>query len=202
MGGEKSIAQATRLFRQQGGILRTAEAMRLGIHPRTLYAMRDSGVLERLGRGLYRLADMPPMSNPDLVTVALKVPRGVVCLVTALAFHELTVQVPHVVDVALCKGDERPRLAYPPLRVFWFSRVAWREGIETHRIDGTEVRVYSREKSVADSFKFRRQIGLGVAIEALRAYRESSPPDFPKLLHYAGICRVERVIKPYLESLL
>ena len=87
---QKAIA----LFRQHGGTLRTAEALRLGIHPRTLYAMRDAGVLVRLSRGLYRLAEFPPLSNPDLVTVALNIPQAVICLVSALAFHELTTQVP------------------------------------------------------------------------------------------------------------
>lgn len=128
MKTSRSIQNAIALFREQGGILRTGEALRLGIHPRTLYAMRDSGVLEQLSRGLYRLAELPPLSNPDLVTVALKVPQAVICLVSALAFHELTTQIPHFVDIALPNRAERPRLDYSPLRIFWFSGPAWSEG--------------------------------------------------------------------------
>jgi predicted transcriptional regulator of viral defense system len=143
----RSIENAITLFRQQGGILRTGEALRLGIHPRTLYAMRDSGVLEQLSRGLYRLAELPLLSNPDLVTVALKVPQAVICLVSALAFHELTTQIPHVVDIALPNRAERPRLDYPPLRIFWFSGLAWSEGVETQRLDDVPVRIYGPEKS-------------------------------------------------------
>ena len=135
MGTRRSIEDVTTIFHQHGGVMRTSEALRLGVHPRTLYAMRDSGVLERLSRGLYRLADLPPLSNPDLVTVALKVPQAVICLVSALAFYELTTQIPHVVDVAVHNRDERPRLDYPPLRIFWFSGPAWNEGIETYQID-------------------------------------------------------------------
>ena len=101
------------LFRQHGGTLRTSEALRLGLHPRTLYAMYNAGLLIRLARGLYRLADLPPLSNPDLVIVAHKLPQAVICLVSALAFHELTTQVPHAVDVALQRQAERPRLDYP-----------------------------------------------------------------------------------------
>jgi predicted transcriptional regulator of viral defense system len=202
MEARKSIQNAITLFQEHGGTLRTAEALRLGIHPRTLYAMRDSGVLEQLSRGLYRLAELPPLSNPDLVTVAHRVPRGVICLVSALAFHELTTQIPHAVDVALHNRAERPRLNYPPLRIFWFSGPAWSEGVETHQVDDISVRIYGPEKSVADSFKYRRKIGLDVALEALKLYRQRSGFDVSELLHYARICRVEEVMKPYLEALL
>lgn len=202
MTAGKSIQDALTIFRQHGGTLRTSEALRLGIHPRILYAMRDSGLLERLSRGLYRLAESPPLSNPDLVTVALKVPQAVICLISALAFHELTTQIPHAVDIALPSRTERPRLDYPPLRIFWFSGPAWSEGVETHQIDDIPVRIYGPEKSVADSFKFRRKVGLDVALEALRLYRHRRDFDVGKLLHYARICRIEKVVKPYLEALL
>jgi len=202
MATHKSVQNAITIFRRHGGTLRTAEALRLGIHSRTLYAMRDSGVLERLSRGLYRLAELPPLSNPDLVTVAPKVPQAVVCLVSALAFHELTTQIPHAVDIALYSRAERPRLDYPPLRVFWFSGPAWSEGVETHPIDNVPIRIYGLEKSVADAFKYRRKIGLDVALEALKFYRQHQDFDVSRLLHYARVCRVEKVIRPYLEALL
>jgi predicted transcriptional regulator of viral defense system len=200
---EPTVAEeAIALFHQHGGTLRTAEALRLGIHPRTLYVLRDAGALEQLARGLYRLADLPPLSNPDLVTVAHKIPQAVVCLVSALAFHELTTQIPHAVDLALESGSTRPRLAFPPVRVFWFSGPAWSEGVEAHQLDGTPVRIYGPEKSVADAFKFRRRLGLDLAIEALRAYRQEPDFDVNRLLHYARVCRVEQVMSPYLEALL
>ena len=202
MGEQTASEQAVALFRERGGTLRTLEALRLGIQPRTLYRLRDAGVLEQLARGLYRLADLPPLSNPDLVTVALKIPQGVVCLVSALAFHELTTQIPHAVDVALESGSTRPRLAFPPVRVFWFSGPAWSEGIEVHELDDTPVRIYGPEKSVADAFKFRRKLGLDLAIEALKAYRRRPDFDVGRLLHYADVCRVERIMSPYLEAML
>ena len=202
MTTHQSVQSAVALFREHGGTLRTAQALRLGIHPRTLYAMRDSGVLERLGRGLYRLDELPPLSSPDLVAVALKVPQAVICLVSALAFHELTTQIPHTVDIALQRGAERPRLGDLPVRLFWFSGPAWNQGVETHVIDGTPVRVYGPEKSVADVFKYRNKLGLDVALEALTAYRQRQGFDVNKLMHYARICRVEKIIRPYLEALL
>jgi len=198
----RATDKAISIFRQHGGILRTSEALRLGVHPRTLYAMRDSGLLERLSRGLYRLAELPPITNPDLATVALKVPRAVTCLISALAFHELTTQVPHVIDIALSGSSKRPRLDYPPVRIFWFSGAAWSEGVETHLIENVPVRIYNPAKSVADAFKYRRKIGQDVALEALKLYRESDSFDVGDLLHYARVCRVLNVIRPYLEALL
>lgn len=198
----ESEQKAIELFRKQGGALRTSEALRLGIHPRTLYALRDAGVLEQLSRGLYRLSEMPPLAYPDLVTVSLRVPQAVICLLSALAFHELTTQIPHAVHIALESSTEAPRLDYPPLRVFWFSGPAWSEGIESHTLDDVSVRMYSPAKSVADVFKYRNKIGLDVALEALRLYRRGLEFDVGKLMGCARVCRVENVIRPYLEALL
>ena len=102
------LSRARNIFLHHGGMLRARDALRYGIHPETLYGMRNSGALTRLGRGLYRLSDLPPLGNPDLVTVAMKVPNGVICLISALAFHELTTQIPHEVYVALQRGAEHP----------------------------------------------------------------------------------------------
>jgi predicted transcriptional regulator of viral defense system len=193
---------AIELFRQHHGMLRTHEVLSLGIHPRTLYALRDAGVLQQLSRGLYRLADMPPLSNPDLVIVARRIPQAVICLVSALAYHNLTTQIPHAVDVALASGATKPKLNYPPLRVFRFSGSAWHEGVMVNTIDESPVRIYGPAKSVADSFKFRRRLGLDIALEALRLYRETPEFSIDILMQYARVCRVERVMRPYLEALL
>jgi predicted transcriptional regulator of viral defense system len=197
-----AVENAVRVFSQRGGILRTGEAIDLGIHPTTLYAMRDAGEIEQLSRGLFRLASLPPLASPDLVTVALKVPQAVVCLVSALSIHDLTTQIPRAVDVALQQGAARPRLDHPPLNVYWFSGDAWQEGIETHRFDDVPVRVYGPAKSVADIFKYRRKIGLDVALEALKRYRERGDFSAGRLMHYAHVCRVETVMTPYVEALV
>ena len=202
MTTQKLKQGALDLFKEHGGTLRTSEALCLGISPRTLYELRDAGVLEKLCRGLYRLAELPALSSPDLAIIAFKIPQAVICLVSALALHELTTQVPHAVNIALPRGARRPRLDYPPLRVFWFSGPAWSEGVEPYPIGQTSVRIYCPEKCVADGFKYRRKIGLDVAIETLKLYRQSPRFDVSKLLHYARICRVESVMKPYLEALL
>jgi predicted transcriptional regulator of viral defense system len=164
--------------------------------------MRETGDLDQLTRGLYRLRGQRRLSNPDLVSVALKIPRGVICLISALAFHDLTTQVPHQVYVALPRGAEPPRVSFPPLRIFWFSEPAFAAGVEVHKLDGLPIRSYSAEKTIADCFKYRNKIGLDVAIEALKLYRQRRRVRTDDLLRYASICRVEKVIRPYLEALL
>lgn len=200
--GQNAEEKARGIFRDHRGVLRTADAIRLGIHRRTLYAMRDSGVLDQISRGLYRLADLPPLGNPDLITIALKVRHGVICLISALAFHELTTQVPHEVYVAVRQGSEPPRLSFPPIRLFWFSGDAFSEGVEIHKVGGVSLRIYSPEKTVADCFKHRNKIGTEVALEALKAYRRRKSFNVDKLIHSARICRVENIVRPYLEAIL
>ncbi len=189
-------------FKKNGGILRTAQALRAGIHPTTLYAMRDDGTLEIVSRGVYRLADSDPLGNPDLVTIATRIPMGVVCLISALSFHELTTQIPHEVHVALSRGAEEPRLDHPPIRTYRFSGDAFTEGVEIQEFDGVSVRIYNPEKTLADCFKFRNRIGLDTAVEAVRFYRERRPVQVDDLMRYASICRVKKIIRPYLEAIL
>jgi predicted transcriptional regulator of viral defense system len=164
--------------------------------------MRDAGKVEQLGRGLYRLADLPPLGNPDLVAVACRVPRGVICLLSALSVHEITTQIPHEVYLALKRGAEPPRLEHPPVRVFWFTGKAFTEGIETRELDGIDVRVYGAAKTVADCFKYQNKLGLDVAIEALNLYLREKRGRPHELLHFARLCRVENVMRPYIETLL
>jgi len=194
--------KAVSIFKKHGGILRTAQALREGIHPGTLYAMRDSWTLEAISRGVYRLTNSPPLSNPDIVTVATRVPGGVICLISALVFYELTTQIPHEVHVALPRGAEEPRLGHPPIRTYRFTGEAFTEGVEAHEIDGVSVRIYSPEKTLADCFKFRNQVGLDTVMEAVRFYRERRSVKVDDLMRYAGICRVKKIIRPYLEAIL
>ena len=197
-----TFAKAKALFRCHCGLLRTSEALRLGIHPRTLYAMRDAGVLEQLSRGLYRLTELQPLGAPDLVAVARKVPAGVICLISALALHELTAQIPHAVYIALARGVEPPRLDYPPVRMFWFTGDAFTEGVAPHTLDHVSVPVYTPEKTLADCFKYRHKLGLDVAVEALKLYRQRKRLRLDELLRCARICRVEKAMRPYVEALL
>lgn len=199
--GARAVEREVELFRRHDGGLRMSEALRLGINRKTLYAMRDAGVIEPVSRGLYRLASLEPLAHPDLVTVARRVPQGVLCLVSALSFHELTTQVPHAIDLALERGTRKPRLDYPPTRFFWFSGPAFDEGVETHTLDGVSVRVYDPEKTLADSFRYRNQLGMDVVLEGLRLWRERRRKKLDVLLKYARMRHVERAMRPYLEAM-
>ncbi len=199
---DNTITTAIETIRKMGGTVRTADAIRAGIHSRTLYQLRDNGTLEMLSRGVYRLTGQEPISNPDLVIVATRIPQATICLVSALAFHEMTTQIPHSVSIALGKGTETPRLDYPPLSVHRFSEATLNEGVETHQIDGVTIKVYSPEKTLADCFKFRNKIGMDVVIEALKLYRSRKRVNVSELLKYAKHCRVENVMRPYLEAAL
>ena len=198
----KTLQQARRVFVRHGGMLRTSDAIRHGVHPRVLYELRDRGDLERVERGLYRLTTEEPLTNPDFVAVAMRAPRAVICLISALAYHELTTQVPHAVDLALPSHAQAPKIREIPIRVFWFPPSSFNAGVEVVEIDQTPVRIYSAEKTVADCFKYRNKIGLDVAIEALRAYQQTRrKPDLQAITRFAQVDRVFRVMRPYLEAL-
>jgi len=202
MAGTKALEQAERIFFFNGGILKTTSALKLGIHPRTLYEMEKSGLITKLSRGLYRLAQLPRLTNPDLAIISLKIPKAVICLNSALAFHKLTTRAPDKIHLAIKKGSEPPRISHPRIRLFWFSAFTFLEAIETYEIDGIPVRVYSPEKTIADCFKYRNKIGLEIAVEALKLYRERKPINRIEILRCAQVCRVQKVIQPYLDVLL
>lgn len=195
-----SIQRAERLFKMSGGLIRTRDAIKAGVHPRTLYKMRDAGLVKQADRGIFRLAGLPPLTNPDLTLTAKRIPSAVVCLISALAFHEMTTQIPHTVQIARLPGSWTPKIEYPPIEVFRFSPESLSSGVEDHFMDGVTVRVFSREKTLADIFKFRHRIGMEVAMEALRNYARSKRRRFDKVLDFARVCRVESVMQPYLET--
>ena len=190
------------IFRQHDGILRMSEALKLGVSRSQLYTLRDSGEIERLSRGLYRLSDMPEIADPDLVTVASRCPDGVLCLISALSFHEITTQIPHSFSLAVPRNSRRPRIDYPPVSYHQFSEKTYKAGIETHVIDGIKIKIYSAEKTLVDCFKYRNKIGLDVALEALKMYKAKGNFKVNKIMEYAQDCRVVKVMMPYLEASL
>ncbi len=192
--------KSEQIFREHGGRLRMSEAISLGITRYMLYSLRDKGIIEQMTRGVYRLAELPPIANPDLVTTTVRFPNAVICLVSALAYHGMTTQIPHEVAVAVPRHSRTPQLDFPPLHAYKFSDAAYASGIEEHRIDGVAVRFYSPEKTLADCFKFRNKIGMDVVLEALKFYRERKKFNVSELLKYAKICRVDNVMRPYLEA--
>jgi len=162
----------------------------------------DSGELFKVGRGLYALTEIDFDERQSLLEVARLVPRGVLCLLSALRFHELTTQNPFEIWLAIEGTSRKPQIETLPLNVFRFSGAAFVEGIETHEIKGIRLRVYNPAKTVADCFKYRNKIGLDVAIEALRDVWRQKKATADELWHYAKVCRMSKVMRPYLESIV
>lgn len=191
-----------KVFEENHGILKLSQAVKLGIPKHIVYGMFSKGILTKEEKGIYRLSTIEPLGNPDLVQVSLLVPKSVVCLISALYFHGLTTQVPHGVHIALPNNVPRPRIEYPPLDIYWLSKNSYTSGIGEYTLDGILVRIYNREKTIADCFKFRKRIGEDVAIEALKDYMGQPKRQIDDILRYARINRVEKVIQPYLRTIL
>jgi predicted transcriptional regulator of viral defense system len=194
--------KAIQLFTSHQGILSTGQSLKLGIASRTLYALRDSDAIRQISRGVYQLAAFDPIQNPDLVIIALRIPRAVICLTSVLAHYGITTQIPRKVFIALPRDAEKPRLAYPPLDIIWLSQNVYQAGISEQTIDSVSVRIYSIEKTIADCFKFRNKIGEDVALEALKEYLRLPARDLDKLIEYLKIDRVESLVEPYLRVLI
>ncbi len=186
----------------QGGLVATRDVEKLGL-PRTyLYRLCEKGVLTKVGHGLYSLPEPTAMEYLALVEVSKRVPKAVICLISALSYHGLTTQIPHEVWITLERGSWRPRFDYPPLNVTHVSEPAFSFGVEVHRLSGVDVNIYSPAKTVADCFKFRNKVGLDVAIEALREILRARKATTDDLVHAAEVCRVSHVMRPYLEAVL
>ncbi len=188
------------LTRSQG-LIRPCDLIPMGISRVSLTRAVRRGQLERVGRGLYGLPGREVSAHGSLAEVARRVPKGVVCLLSALRFHGLTTQAPFEVWLAIENKSHAPKLDYPPLRIVRFSGAALTDGVEEHVVDGVTVRVTSVAKTVVDCFKYRNKIGLDVAMEALREAWHEKRMTSDDIWRYAKVCRVANVMRPYLESL-
>ncbi|NBB86391.1 MAG: transcriptional regulator [Bacteroidetes bacterium] len=181
------------------GIFRLRELDDHDIPHKYVYRLADRGELVRLARGVYQHTSHEVTAQHTLAVAAKRVPHGVICLVSALRFHELTSQNPHKIWMAIGQNDATPTTAHLALRVVRMSGEARTGGIEQHTLENVSVQVYSPAKTVADCFKFRSTVGLDVAIEALRDYvRQGRPMD--EVWRFAGVCRVQTVMRPYMEA--
>ena len=185
---------------RQAGVLRPRDLQAAGIPGSYLPRLAHRGLLTRIDRGLYTLPDADVGEHHSLAEVAKRVPRGIVCLLSALRYHGLTTQSPFEVWMAIGEKDRRPKTAGQALRIVRFSGEALQAGVETHVIDGVPVSIYSPAKTVADCFKYRNKIGIDVALEALREYRRVHPKQLDELWRAARLDRVAGVMQPYLEA--
>jgi predicted transcriptional regulator of viral defense system len=187
---------------RSGALFRTRDARAHGVHAETVARMVRAGVLERLGPGRYRLAAADVTEHGELVLASAAVPDSVICLLSALRFHNTGTQLPHQVWIAVPRGTRVPRLSHPPLKTVHLSPSMFSQGIEQHRLEGHAVRVYSLARTVADCFRFRNTIGLDVALEALKEAWRSGRLNLEELHRVAKPLRVNRVMQPYLETIV
>lgn len=187
------------------GPFRPRDVAELGVHPEDIRRLCRKGLLTRIGRGLYELADAEPTENQTLAEACKLIPQGVVCLLSALRFHEIGTQLPHKIWLAIPSKAARPRIDYPPLELTYLTGRMYDEGIETHQTPAGEVRVYSVAKTLVDCFRFRNKVGTDVAVEALREvirHRSKYRVTIGQLNDLAAKCRVGEVMRPYLEALV
>jgi len=187
---------------KHAGILRPRDLDNSGIPRVYLYRLHERGLLQRIGRGLYATAENNATQHHTFAEACKRVPQGVLCLLSALRFHEVTTQAPFEIWMAIDRKARLPIVNYPSIRFVRFSGNALTEGIEEHEIDGVNIKVYDPAKTVVDCFKYRNKIGIDVAIEALRDCRRERKCTVDQLWHYAKICRVTKVMKPYLEAVV
>ncbi len=197
----RDLNTALKAFRKMGGTLRTRDLIARGVHTDALYALRDSGRVVELGRGLYRVADAGEAEHPDLAVVAARAPGAAVCLISALSYHGITTQIPSSVHLAVPRASYHGIKLSIPVTVHRFDPKTFNEGLETHSMGGLPVRIYGAARSVVDCFKFRNKLGLDVALEALRLARQRKRVQNKDLLRYARLLRVEKPMSPYLQAI-
>src|SRR3984957_10837711 len=185
----------------QHGIVRPRDIEAIGLPREYLVRLHRQGRLSRPGRGIYTLPDANVTERHSYAEVAKRVPKSVICLLSALAFHEITTQSPASVWIALPKGARKPALDSPSLRIVRLSGLSLTTGIENHQVDGVPVRVYSAPKAVAACFKFRNKIRLDIAIESLKDCLRQKRASINEIYRYAKVCRVSNVIRPYMDAL-
>jgi len=197
-----NIENAIMKMARKTGVVRAREIRKAGLHPEYLRKLCTSGHLIRTGRGLYVLADGDFTEHHSLAEACKRVPHGIICLLSALSYHEIGTQNPHQIWMAIDRAMRKPKVDYPPIRIFRFSGPSLKEGIEKIQIEGVSIKVYNPAKTVADCFKYRNKVGIDVAIEALKDCWRSRRCTIDELVHYAKICRVGTIMQPYLEAIV
>jgi predicted transcriptional regulator of viral defense system len=201
MATKKSTEEVVLDLVRKSGVLRPRDLASRAIPREYLRRLHEKGLLHRPGRGLYVVANSRPTQHHSLAEASKRIPKGVVCLLSALQFHGLTTQAPFEIWLAIDAKARLPRVDYPPIRFVRFSGPALNENVQKHTIEGVSVLVYDPAKTVADCFKYRNKIGLDVALEALRDCKKKRKATIDQLWKAAQICRVSNVMRPYLESL-
>ncbi len=191
-----------KVLSKHDGFARTRDILSAGIHRRDIKRVRDTGQIIRVKRGLYRLVEIPLISNQGFIDLARAVPEGVVCLLSALSYYELTTFSPSIISMAICRGSRRPKIEYPPVEFYYFSTKQFEAGINEIKIKAHKVRIYCPEKTICDCFRYRNKLGLDIAKEGLSEYLKQKDRNLEKLFEYAEICRVKPLLQTWLNAMI
>lgn len=191
-----------KVFKKHGGFARTNDILAAGIHSRDIKRMRDEGWIVRVKRGLYRLSEIPLVSNQGYIDLARAVPEGVICLLSALSYYELTTFNPSVISMALCRGRRRPKIEYPPVEFYYFSKKQFKAGVNEIKIKGHKISMYCPEKTICDCFRYRSKLGLDIAKEGLSEYLKRKSRNLERLFEYAEICRVKKLMEIWVNAMI
>ena len=189
-------------IRANGGYIRPKDLRDAGFYINWVYYLLGSGDLERIARGLYRLTEHPIRAFIGFVEVSRQVPTGIICLRSALDYYELTTYNPPIIDIAVPRGTHRPKITYPPVNFWVFSEKMFTAGMSQIKIEQADVRIYEKEKTICDCFRFRNKIGTDLAKEGLKEYLKLKERNIPKLLDLAEICRIKPLLRTYLDAML
>lgn len=191
-----------KVFKKHDGFARTEDILAAGIHSRDIKKIRDAGKITRVKKGLYRLSEIPLVSNQGFVDLSQAVPDGVICLLSALSYYELTTFNPSIISMALYRGRRRPKIEYPPVEFYYFSTKQFEAGIDKINIKGHNVKIYCPEKTICDCFRYRSKLGIDIAKEGLTEYFKRKDRNLESLLNYAEICRVRPLMETWINAMI
>lgn len=198
----EKVLRILKQIESEDGIISHSAMVEKGISSSKIATLLGNGVLSKISRGIYKLSESMEYDNPDLEIVFSRVPGAVLCLISALSYYDLTTSIPHKVSIALPNGTRKPKIGFPPTETYFFSARIFEEGIDIVKINSISVRIYNKEKTIADTFKYRNKIGQDIAIEAIKNYMKLKDFNVNTLAKYAKLCRVWNILRPYVEALI
>jgi len=198
----KKHEKIIKIFKIHNGYARSKDILAEGIHPRDIKSILDRGIVIKVKNGLYRLSDTQVISNQSFIDIACAVPEGVICLLSALSYYELTTFNPSIISVAIHRKSWRPKIEYPPVEFYYFSKKQFEAGIDEIKIADHKVSIYCIEKTICDCFRYRNKLGLDIAKEGLSEYLKRKDRNLERLLEYAEICRVKSLLKIWINAMI
>lgn len=198
----KKHKKIIKIFKMHNGYARSKDILAEGIHPRDIKSILDEGIVIKVKNGLYRLSDTPVISNQSFVDLACAVPEGVICLLSALSYYEMTTFNPSIISMAIHRKSWRPKIEYPPVEFYYFSKKQFEAGIDKINIRGYKINIYCREKTICDCFRYRNKLGIDIAKEGLSEYLRRKDRNLERLLKYAEICRVKKLMEIWINAMI